>query len=89
MASRRTLTAVTLTVLVAMLAVGAFIGWRALFAPLPGDSDAASGNRVASFARRITSRYGSAGLTITTSAPSSMSARISRSASSAFAGSCW
>ena len=45
MASRRTLTAVTLTVLVAMLAAGAFIGWRALFAPLPGDSDAATGNR--------------------------------------------
>jgi hypothetical protein len=44
-ASRRTLTAVTLTVLVAMLAAGAFIGWRALFAPLPGDSDAATGNR--------------------------------------------
>ena len=41
------------------------------------------------FARRITSRYGSAGFTITMSAPSSMSVRISRRASSAFAGSCW
>jgi hypothetical protein len=33
-ANRRTLTAVTLTVLVALLVAGAFIGWRALLAPL-------------------------------------------------------
>ncbi|HET6560467.1 MAG TPA: LytR C-terminal domain-containing protein [Marmoricola sp.] len=39
MANRRTLTGVTLTVLVALLAVGAFIGWRALFSPLPSESD--------------------------------------------------
>jgi hypothetical protein len=41
--SRRTLTGVTLTVLIALLAVGAFIGWRALFAPLPGDTGTATG----------------------------------------------
>src|SRR5205807_7499327 len=43
---------------------------------------AAIGNPVASFAARITSRYGSAGFTITISAPSSMSVTISRTASS-------
>jgi hypothetical protein len=42
-ARRRTLTAVTLTVLVALLAVGAFIGWRALFSPLESESEAGSG----------------------------------------------
>jgi LytR cell envelope-related transcriptional attenuator len=41
-AKRRTLTAVTLTVLVALLAVGAFIGWRALFSPLANESEAGS-----------------------------------------------
>ncbi len=34
MAHRRTLTAVTLTVLVALLVVGAYVGWRALLTPL-------------------------------------------------------
>jgi hypothetical protein len=50
---------------------------------------AATGTRVASLTRRITSRYGSAGLTMTTSAPSSTSSTASRTASSAFAGSIW
>ena len=39
MANRRTLTAVTLTVLVALLVVGAYIGWRALLAPLDDESE--------------------------------------------------
>jgi hypothetical protein len=38
-AHRRTLTAVTLTVLIALLAVGAFVGWRALFSPLPSETE--------------------------------------------------
>ena len=50
---------------------------------------AASGAPVASFTRRITSRYGSAGFTMTTSAPSSRSSLASRTASSALAGSIW
>jgi hypothetical protein len=50
---------------------------------------AATGTRVASLTRRTTSRYGSAGLTITTSAPSSTSSSASRTASSALAGSIW
>src|SRR4051794_14228079 len=50
---------------------------------------AAVGNAVSSFTRRTMSRYGTAGLTITTSAPSSISARTSRIASSPFAGSIW
>jgi hypothetical protein len=49
----------------------------------------ATGAPVASFTRRITSRYGSAGLTISTSAPSSRSSWASRTASSALAGSIW
>ncbi len=43
MAKRRTLTAVTLTVLVALLATGAFVGWRALFAPVPDVPTAGTG----------------------------------------------
>lgn len=39
MANRRTLTAVTLTVLVALLVVGAYFGWRALVTPLDDDPD--------------------------------------------------
>jgi hypothetical protein len=42
--SRQTLTAVTLTVLVALLAVGAFVGWRALFSPLPDETGTAAGS---------------------------------------------
>lgn len=46
MANRRTVTAITLTVLLALLAVGAYIGWQALFAPLSdpeGDARTAEG----------------------------------------------
>jgi LytR cell envelope-related transcriptional attenuator len=38
-ANRRTLTAVTLSVLVALLVVGAYVGWRALLAPLEDESE--------------------------------------------------
>jgi hypothetical protein len=48
---------------------------------------AATGTPDCAFAARITSRYGSAGFTITMSAPSSTSERISRRASVAFDGS--
>ena len=44
MNSRRTRSAITLVVLVAVLVAGAYLGWRALFAPLPGsDEPAATG----------------------------------------------
>jgi LytR cell envelope-related transcriptional attenuator len=38
--NRRTLTAITLTVLVALLVVGAYVGWRALLAPLDDKTEA-------------------------------------------------
>ena len=50
---------------------------------------AAIGASVSSRTRRITSRYGIAGLTITMSAPSSMSSSTSRMASLPLAGSIW
>ena len=50
---------------------------------------AASGTSNACRAFDNTSRYGSAGFTITMSAPSSMSSCISSSASRAFGGSIW
>jgi hypothetical protein len=43
MGHRRTLTAITLTVLVAILAVGAWFGWQNLIAPLPPE-ETANGN---------------------------------------------
>jgi hypothetical protein len=43
-AHRRTLTAVTLTALIALLAVGAFVGWRALFSPLSNETEAEPGS---------------------------------------------
>ena len=49
----------------------------------------ASGIEVSSLILRIRSRYGSAGLTIRMSAPSSASSSASRSASSELAGSIW
>ena len=39
MANRQAISAVTLVVLVGLLVVGAFIGWRTLSAPLPGDDE--------------------------------------------------
>jgi len=51
--------------------------------------NAATGTPNASLTRRMTSPKARAGLTITMSAPSSMSSATSRSASSAFAGSIW
>lgn len=46
MADRRTLSAVTLTVLVCLLAAAAFLGWRALSSPLPdSDDEAGAGPR--------------------------------------------
>ena len=39
MTSQRTLSAVTMTVLVALLVVGAVVGWRALSAPTPGSEE--------------------------------------------------
>ena len=50
---------------------------------------AASGASNRSRTARITSRYGSAGLTMITSAPSARSSSHSRSASRTFAGSIW
>src|SRR5439155_21609634 len=50
---------------------------------------AASGCRNRSRTARITSRFGSAGFTISTSAPSATSSSHSRSASRTFAGSSW
>ena len=50
---------------------------------------AASGTSKRSRTARMTSRYGSAGLTISTSAPSATSCSHSRSASRTFAGSIW
>ena len=43
MTSRHAITAVTLLVLVGVLLAGAYVGSRALFAPLPSDGAAASG----------------------------------------------
>jgi hypothetical protein len=43
-ANRRTLTAITLTALIALLAAGAFIGWRALFSPLADETGAEPGS---------------------------------------------
>jgi hypothetical protein len=39
MTQRRTLSVLTMTVLVTLLVLGAFLGWRALSAPLPGDDE--------------------------------------------------
>jgi hypothetical protein len=39
MTGRRTVTLITLLVLVALLAVGGYLGWKALSSPLPGDQD--------------------------------------------------
>ena len=39
MATRRTLTAVTLCVLIGLLVAGAYVGWRALLAPVDGSDD--------------------------------------------------
>src|SRR5205823_2323773 len=50
---------------------------------------AATGTSNASRTARITSRYGSAGLIMIASAPSSMSSSLSRSASRTLAGSIW
>src|SRR5216684_254192 len=55
----------------------------------PETEYAASGTPNSAFAREMMSRYGSAGLTMTMSAPSSRSSAISRIASTAFAGSIW
>ena len=50
---------------------------------------AATGTSTAARTAETTSRYGSAGLTITMSAPSATSSATSRSASRTFGGSCW
>jgi hypothetical protein len=50
---------------------------------------ALTGTCTASATRATMSRYGSAGFTMTASAPSAMSWATSRSASSAFGGSIW
>lgn len=44
MTDRRVLSAVTLTVLVALLVVGGFLGWRSLSAPLPDPTADAAGS---------------------------------------------
>lgn len=39
MATRKAISAVTITVLIGLLVAGAYVGWRSLSAPLPGDAE--------------------------------------------------